>query len=86
MRTPFVLKQGDFQDTLDEKSKVQMLLFAGGKTMTTHTHAHTHTCTCVFAENVGGKVPKDPVAVSASGDRGSRGAGGISLFTIAFGL
>ena len=88
MRTLFVLIQGDFQDTLNEKSKVQMSLFAGGKTMTTYTHAHTHThtCTCVFAKNVGGKVPKDPVAVSASGDRGSRGVRGISLFTIAFGL
>lgn len=82
-----VLIQGDFQDTLNEKSKVQMLLFVGGKTkQRTHTCTHTHTCTCVFAKNVGGKVHKDQVAVSASGDRGSRGVREISLFTVAFGL
>lgn len=64
-----------------------MLLFVGGKTkQRTHTCTHTHTCTCVFAKNVGGKVHKDQVAVSASGDRGSRGVREISLFTVAFGL
>lgn len=64
-----------------------MLLFAGGvKQNSTHTHAHTHTCACVFAKNVGGKVHKDPVAVRASGARGSRGVREISLFTTAFRL
>lgn len=39
--------QNDFQDTLNEKSKVQMLLFVGlgwgEQNKTKHTHLYTHT-------------------------------------------
>ena len=65
-----VLVQSDFQDTLNEKSKVQMLLFGGCLKQNTHTPVHTHTWTCVFVKNVSGKIHKDLEAVSASGDRG----------------
>ena len=46
-----VLVQSDFQDTLNEKSKVQMLLFGGVlKTKHTHTRTYTHLDVCVCQE------------------------------------
>ena len=39
-----ILVQSDFQDTLNEKSKVQMLLLGGCfKQNKTHTHPYIHT-------------------------------------------